>query len=121
MSKLFAAFGLGVLAIMSAPHAMAVPDNQTAAVSSNAAESAVPAGEQLEKELQGLDWKQFKAVISAIPKLKADVDAYGPLGWQYVQANYKTYRWRKNIDKLDNVQKIQLAQLIRKTKGGAQD
>jgi len=67
---------------------------------------------QLEKELQQLDWKQFKSAVEAIPKLKADVDAYGPLGWQYVEANYKTYGWKKSIDKLDDTQKKQLAELI---------
>lgn len=77
--------------------------------------------ERLEKELQQLDWKQFKAVVSAVPKLKADVDAYGPLGWQYVQANYRTYRWKKTIDKLDPAQREQLAELVRNARrdGGA--
>lgn len=73
---------------------------------------------RLEKELQQLEWPQFRAVVEAVPKLKADVDAYGPLGWQYVQARYRTYRWKKNIDKLDPEQREQLAELIRKTKKG---
>jgi len=48
-----------------------------------------------------------------VPKLKADVDAYGEFGWQYVQMNYKTYKWKRNIDKLDDEQKHQLTRLIR--------
>lgn len=67
---------------------------------------------ELEQRLQQLPWPDFKAVVSAIPKLKADVDAYGSFGWQYVQANYRTYRWAKKIDKLDDAQKQQLAELI---------
>lgn len=88
-----------------------------------AAETPVPEGaqgaavgaqenEELEKALQSLSWEQFRSVVTAIPKLKADVDAYGPLGWQYVQANYRTYRWRKNIGKLQEPQKKRLAELI---------
>ena len=52
-----------------------------------------------------------------MPKLKADVDAYGPLGWQYVQKNYATYGWKKNIDRLDEAQRKLLADLIRAAKG----
>jgi len=72
--------------------------------------------EQLERSLQQLDWPKFKSVIEAIPKLKADVDAYGALGWQIVRGNYQSYSWRKNIDKLDEAQKAQLAALIEKSK-----
>jgi len=70
----------------------------------------------LEKDLQDLNWKQFRLVIESVPKLKADVDAYGPLGWQYVEANYAKYGWKKNIDKLDGVQRQQLADLIQTAK-----
>lgn len=70
--------------------------------------------QRMEKALQQLPWKQFRSVIESIPKLKADVDAYGPAGWQFVKANYAKYRWRKNIDKLDATQKKQLAELIRR-------
>lgn len=73
---------------------------------------AAPDPEQIEKDLQSLNWPQFKAVVMAVPKLKADVDAYGPLGWQYVQSNYKTYKWRKSVGKLDEEQRRQLADLI---------
>ena len=71
-----------------------------------------PDSSQMEKGLQHLNWKQFRSVIEAVPKLKADVDAYGPLGWQYVQANYTAYGWKKSIDRLDDNQKHQLAELI---------
>lgn len=67
---------------------------------------------QIEKDLQGLTWKQFRSVVESIPKLKADIEAYGPLGWQYVQKNYKTHGWRKNVGKLDETQKRQLVELI---------
>jgi hypothetical protein len=66
----------------------------------------------LERRLQRLSWTQFKRVVEAIPKLKASVDAYGALGWQYVQANYSTYHWKKNIDRLDAAERQQLAELI---------
>lgn len=75
--------------------------------------SNAPDSKQLEADLQQLTWKQFKSVVEAVPKLKADVDAYGEFGWQYVQMNYKTYKWKKSIDRLDDGQKHQLAGLIR--------
>lgn len=74
--------------------------------------------ERLEKAMQSLSWEQFKAVLSSIPKLKADVDAYGPLGWQYVQANYRTYPWRKNLRKLKEPQKKELSDLIDEAREG---
>jgi len=77
---------------------------------------SLPDSAQLELELQRMPWEQFKAVISAVPKMKADVDAYGSAGWQYVKARYKTHAWKKNIDKLDAAQRKQLADLIQKTK-----
>ena len=76
----------------------------------------VPDSQQIEKDLQSLDWPQFRAVVEAVPKLKADVDAYGPLGWKYVEARYKTYPWKKSVDKLDDDQKRHLADLIRGAK-----
>lgn len=78
------------------------------------AKAPVPDSQQLEKGLQRLSWKQFRSVIEAIPKMKAEVEAYGPIGWQYVEARYKTYAWKKSIDKLDDAQKRQLAGLIEK-------
>lgn len=91
----------------------AEPSEASAAVRADA-----PSSLQLERELQRLNWDQFRTVIRAVPKLKADVDAYGPLGWQYVHENYKTYGWKRNIDKLDDERKRQLAELIQKVKGG---
>lgn len=67
---------------------------------------------RLEGELQRLSWDQFRSVIEAIPKLKADVDAYGPAGWTYVKGRYRTHEWRKNIDKLDGDERRRLAALI---------
>lgn len=67
---------------------------------------------QMEKELQQLPWLQFRSVIESVPKLKADVDAYGAFGWQFVQGQYRHYPWKKKIDKLDDVQKRKLAELI---------
>lgn len=68
--------------------------------------------QRIEKDLQGLSWQQFRSVVEAIPKLKADIEAYGPFGWQYVRQNYQTHRWRKNIGKLDEAQKRRLVELI---------
>lgn len=78
-----------------------------------AAREALPDSKQIERELQGLPWPQFRSVVESIPKLKADVEAYGQLGWAYVQSNYKTHKWRKNIDRLDNEQRKQLIEKIR--------
>jgi hypothetical protein len=80
------------------------------------ATAPLPDGKQIEKELQSLPWPRFRAVIETIPKLKADVDAYGAFGWEYVKANYKTHGWKKNVDRLDEVQKRQLVDLIRSAK-----
>lgn len=74
--------------------------------------NAVPDSRKIEKDLQGLPWNQFRSVIESVPKMKADVEAYGPIGWKYVQANYKTHGWKKNIDKLDAAQKKRLVELI---------
>jgi len=78
------------------------------------AQDSVAAGDskQMEKDLQRLPWKQFRSVIEAVPKMRAEVEAYGTIGWQIVQANYTHYHWQKNIDKLDAAQKKQLADLI---------
>ena len=73
---------------------------------------------KMEKDLQRLPWKQFRSVVESEPKLKAGIDAYGPAGWQFVQANYRNYGWKKNIDRLDEGQKKQLAEKIRRAKGG---
>ncbi len=75
-----------------------------------------PDSAQMESDLQHLSWKKFRAVIEAVPKMKANVEAYGPIGWQYVQANYTSYGWKKSIDKLDEIQKKHLAKLIQAAK-----
>jgi hypothetical protein len=78
--------------------------------------NAAPDSQQLEYDLQRLPWTKFRSVIESVPKMKADVEAYGPVGWKYVEANYSTYAWKKKIDKLDDAQKRQLAELIRRAK-----
>ena len=70
----------------------------------------------LEKELQGLSWRQFRSVVESVPQLKSAVDAYGPAGWQFVQANYRQYGWRRNIDKLSEAQKRELAARIERAR-----
>ncbi len=93
-----------------AENALAAPPRQDASLASLASSA------QMEKDLQRLDWRQFRSVVEAIPKLKADVEAYGPAGWEFVRANYRSYRWKKNIDRLDASQKEELAALIEKAK-----
>ena len=66
----------------------------------------------MQKALQQLPWPQFRSIIETVPKLKTEVDAYGPAGWQLVKDNYRLYPWKKSIDKLDDNQKRQLARLI---------
>jgi len=78
---------------------------------------AAPDSRSMQNELQQLPWPQFRSVIEAVPKLKAEVDAFGTAGWQLVKDNYRLYPWRKSIDKLDPDQKRQLAELIGKAKG----
>lgn len=70
----------------------------------------------MERDLQRLNWKQFRSVVEAIPRLKAEIEAYGPAGWQYVRAKYPTHPWQKNIDRLDAADKQQLARLIQRAK-----
>lgn len=77
-----------------------------------------PDSKALEQDLQRLPWPQFRRVIEAIPKLKADVDAYGSFGWQIVQQNYGSYPWKKKIDKLSAQQQEELSELIQKAKTG---
>jgi len=94
------------------PPALAQTAADIESVSPSVDTSAIDS-QQMSKDLQSLPWKPFKAIIEAIPKLATDVDAYGPLGWQIVRENYKTYNWKKKIDKLDTTQKKQLAEMIR--------
>lgn len=78
-----------------------------------AATAKLPDSAQIEKDLQRLPWPRFRSVVESIPRMKADVDAYGPLGWEYVRTHYRTHRWKKNIDRLDAAQRQRLAELIR--------
>jgi hypothetical protein len=80
------------------------------------AKISVPDSQQMELDLQHLSWPQFRSVIEAVPKMKAEVEAYGSIGWKYVESRYATYAWKKNIDKLDDAQKKKLADLIRSAK-----
>ncbi|HJW24125.1 MAG TPA: hypothetical protein VJ576_04440 [Rhodocyclaceae bacterium] len=115
-----AALVAGMAVFVSAAGAQTVAELKVSDARPVSVETAGSAdNEQLEKALQSLPWEQFRAVVEAIPKLKADVDAYGPLGWQYVQANYRTYPWRKNIKKLHEPQKKHLAELIDQAREGA--
>ena len=82
------------------------------------AEATASDSSQMETDLQQLPWEQFRFIIEAVPKLKAAVEAQGPIGWQLVQANYTTYGWRRNIDKLDESQRRLLAGLIESAKSG---
>jgi hypothetical protein len=76
----------------------------------------MPDSRQLEKELQSLNWGQFKAVIEAIPDIRREVEKYGPMGWEYVRTNYRSHGWKKNIDRLDTEEKQRLAQLIQRAR-----
>jgi hypothetical protein len=80
------------------------------------ANSVVPDSQEMEKDLQQLSWPQFRSVIESVPKMRADVEAYGAFGWKYVEARYASYPWKKNIDRLDDAQKKLLADLIRSAK-----
>lgn len=80
------------------------------------ATNCAPDSAQMEKALQHLPWKRFRSIVESIPALKSGIDAYGPIGWQIVQANYTTYPWKKSIDKLDDVQKRRLIEAIRNAK-----
>ena len=79
----------------------------------------VPDSRFLEKELQSLNWPQFRFVVHAVPRLRAEVDAYGPLGWQYVERHYRSYGWSRSINKLDASQRRELAALIARARTGA--
>lgn len=85
----------------------APPQDKTRAMADGRLDS-----KRLERKLQNLNWEQFRSVIEAVPKLKADVDAYGPAGWAFVKGRYKTHGWSRNIDKLDGDERAKLAALI---------
>lgn len=77
---------------------------------------ALPDSKIMEQDMQNLPWLQFRSVVEAVPKLRAEVEAYGALGWTYVQSKYKTHRWKKNIERMDVEEQRQLAALIAKAK-----
>lgn len=83
---------------------------------SSSTSTVEPDSSRLEKELQGLSWRQFRSVVESVPQLKSAVDAYGAAGWQFVQANYRQYGWRRNIDKLNIEQKRELAARIERAR-----
>ncbi len=107
-------FLLGSMLGLSLIPCIAATDRATAKPPATAAQpgKAVPDSRKLEKDLQSLNWKQFRFVIEAIPPIRAEVNKYGPLGWQYVQQHYKTYPWKRSIDRMAVWQKIELARLI---------
>ncbi len=106
------------VALLAAHVAMAAPTVERVPARPAATQAVAPDSTELERRLQALTWSQFRAVAQAIPRIKADIDAYGALGWQYVQTRYKTYRWKKSIDKLTDDQKRELAMLIEQAKAG---
>lgn len=95
---------------------LAATATQAAETPAAAPRKTVSESKLMERDLQRMSWKQFRSVVEAIPKLKAEIEAYGPAGWQYVRARYPTYPWQKNIDRLDATDKLQLARLIQKAK-----
>lgn len=78
-----------------------------------------PDGRALEQALHALSWEQFRAVVLAVPRLRAEVDAYGPLGWQYVERHYRRHGWRRSLDKLDPEQRRELAALIERVRAAS--
>lgn len=121
---LLASVGAAALAVESLPAAEtpAAAVDTPALASTPASRANHKAGKldsaQMEADLQHLPWPQFRAVIESVPKMKSSVEAYGPIGWQYVRANYTTYAWKQRIDKLDDEQKQRLAERIHLAKSG---
>lgn len=106
-----------LVAFATFPVFAAPPPAALAATPTRAAvNSAIPDSATLERQLQQLPWPQFRSVVESVPKLKSAVDAYGPVGWQFVQANYRNYGWRRNIDKLSAEQKRDLAARIERAR-----
>ena len=97
---------------VAAPRAAPRPGVPAAAGEKHAAADSAT----LEKALQELSWRQFRSVVESVPQLKSAVDAYGAAGWQFVQANYRQYGWRRNIDKLNIEQKRELAARIERAR-----
>ncbi len=105
--------GLFCAATFAASAQSPTDGNRTAATGM----AVAPDSATLEKELQRLPWVKFRAIIEGVPKLKADVDRYGPTGWKFVEVNYQSYGWKKNINKLDDKQRSLLVQLLRQATG----
>ena len=117
MKTILALFLLGLAGMPGAGYAQDAAGRETVTAAPPASGKAGAFdSRQMEKDLQRLPWPRFRAIVEAVPKLRAGVESYGPAGWQIVQANYTHYRWQKNIDKLDDVQKKQLAELIQAAK-----
>jgi hypothetical protein len=93
-----------------------IPAIRSVAPAAGTSRAAMPDSRQLERDLQRLNWNQFRWVVESVPKLKAGVEAYGPMGWQYLRTKYPTYPWKKSIDRLDVTEKLQLVDLIRKAR-----
>lgn len=83
-----------------------------------ASKPAVIDSAQLERDLQALSWPQFRSVVEAVPQLRAEVEKHGSAGWLYLQAKYKTYAWKKSIERLADGDKKALAKLIAKARTG---
>lgn len=79
--------------------------------------AAIDSG-QLEREMQALSWPQFRSVVEAVPQLKAEVEKHGSAAWPYLKAKYKTYAWKKSIDRLADGDKRTLARLIANARSG---
>lgn len=77
--------------------------------------SAEPDTRAMQNDLQRLPWPKFRSIIESIPKLRAEVDAFGPAGWEFVKSNYRRYPWKKSLDRLSIDQKRQLSAMIEKS------
>lgn len=69
---------------------------------------------ELEKGLQALSWVQLVQVFQAVPKLKEQYDRLSDFERSILQQRYARHAWRRNVAKLDDAQRIQLADLIEK-------
>lgn len=107
---------VGILLLMLCSGAGSGAEVHPAKPAGTATTAAVPDSKLLERDLQRLNWNQFRSVVESVPKLKAGVDAYGPMGWNYVQSRYATYPWKNSIDRLDADEKLHLVELIRRAR-----
>jgi hypothetical protein len=72
---------------------------------------------ELEKGLQALSWEQLVRVFQAVPKLKEQYDRLSDFERSILQQRYAHHAWRRNVAKLDDAQRLQLAELIEKIRG----